>query len=101
MAEPLDWRLQGQETYLHGAQLQWKRYRARDDIREHDHCAFCWAKLVDPEFSAEHRGLAQGEEAVSEGYATTSEHVQGAEYHWICARCFSDFAEAFEWCVLP
>jgi len=33
---------------------------------------------------------------VSVGYTTTSKYDQGADYHWVCARCFSDFVEASE-----
>ena len=100
MTESSDWRLQGQDMYLRGVELQWKRYRAHSETWEHDHCSFCWTKFADPEFSAAHRELAAREDTLLEGYTTTSEHEQGADYHWVCARCFSDFAEAFEWRVV-
>ena len=80
-----DWRLSGQERYLQGAALIRKRYRAKSAEWEHDHCAFCWAKFPDE---------------ATEGYATTAEHPQGADYHWVCERCFDDFADLFEWRVV-
>ncbi len=100
MTESSDWRLQGQDAYLRGVELQWKRYRAHSETWEHDHCSFCWTKFADPEFSTAHRELAGREDTLVEGYTTTSEHEQGADYHWVCARCFSDFADAFEWRVV-
>ena len=81
MVDPGDWRLQGQEKYLQGAQLMrraWRPYPKKPDW-DHDHCAFCWAK-----FSA-----APDDE--HEGYCTLD------EYHWICATCFEDFREMFAW----
>jgi hypothetical protein len=46
-----DWRLRGQERYLRGAVLVWKRYRARSESWDHDHCSFCWATFMDPDLS--------------------------------------------------
>jgi hypothetical protein len=96
-----DWRLCGQERYLAGAAWVRRRYRARSERWEHDHCEFCWAKFMDPDFSPEHRRFIQEHpEVLTEGYATTAEHAQGAEYYWVCEPCFSDFAERFCWRVL-
>lgn len=47
MVDSDDWRLHGQEKYLQGITLTWKRYRAPSATWDHDHCAFCWAKFVD------------------------------------------------------
>jgi hypothetical protein len=95
-----DWRLTGQEAYLQGALFVRKPYRAYSEKWEHDHCAFCWAKFMDPTFSAEHRGQVEAEpEILTEGYATTDEHRQGAGYHWVCPRCYDDFKERFDWRV--
>lgn len=97
-----DWRLGGQESYLRGASLVWRRYRARSETWDHDHCVFCWAKFLDPEFSEFYRRQAAEHPDIQvEGYTTTAEHEHGADYHWICKLCFDDFAEHFQWRVLP
>jgi hypothetical protein len=92
MAEP-DWRLTNQEKYLKGAGLAWARYRAPSETWAHDHCAFCWAKFMEPG-----AGVA---DTLSEGYTTTVEHEHGARCHWICGTCFDDFAARFEWQLEP
>ena len=84
-----DWRLNFQERYLKGAALEWKRYRAWSRTWDHDHCEFCGAKFSEDQ-----------PDALREGYTTTGEHANGAEYHWICRGCFDDFAELFEWRVV-
>ena len=81
MVESGDWRLQGQERYLHGVQLirrEWRVY-PENPKWDHDHCAFCWAKFA---------ALPEAEHV---GYCTLD------EYHWICATCFEDFREKFAW----
>jgi hypothetical protein len=96
-----DWRLTGQASYLQGAALTWKRYRAWSETWEHDHCAFCWAKFMDPDFSEAHRRfIEEHPEVLTEGYATTAEHEGGADGHWVCRPCFDDFADLFEWRVV-
>jgi hypothetical protein len=96
-----DWRLRDQEHYLAGAQWVRKRYRAHSETWEHDHCEFCWAKFMDPDFSAEHRSFVeQHREVLIEGYATTAEHSRGADYFRVCPSCFGDFAERFGWRVV-
>jgi hypothetical protein len=72
-----DWRLQGQERYLAGVRLYWRKY---EDIRKeqnHDHCEFCWRKF----------SLAP--EDLNEGYTTQD------AYHWVCRDCFEDFGHLF------
>lgn len=97
-----DWRLTGQESGLHGAELSWKRYHAHSQTWEHEHCVFCWAKFMDPDFSEAHfQHIAEHPEVLTEGYTTTDTHAEGAAYHWICKPCFDDFAERFEWRVVP
>lgn len=78
-----DWRLQGQEKYLHGVPVWWKTYTRYRESWDHDHCAFCWAKFSEDE---------QAEER--EGYATEG------DYHWICNLCFEDFKDSFAWQVI-
>jgi hypothetical protein len=53
---------------------------------------------MDPEFSPEHRQwIADHAEVLTEGYATTAAHRDGADYHWVCAVCFDDFRNRFGW----
>ena len=100
--EDTDWRLAGQESFLQGAHLTRKPYRAWSDTREHDHCTFCWAKFMDPNFSEGHRQhIAEHPDVLTEGYTTTASHKRGADYYWICPACFDDFAERFAWHVVP
>jgi hypothetical protein len=90
-----DWRLdRGQDAYLQGATLVRKPFRG-----EHDHCEFCWAKFVDPEFSAAHARLGDEDaEVLAEGYAAVGTGPGGEDdYHWICNRCYEDFRERFAW----
>jgi len=101
-ADEDDWRLTDQETWLHGAELTWKRYHARSETWEHEHCVFCWARFMDPAYYEGHRRhIAEHPEVLTEGYTTTASHEQGADYHWICKPCFDDFAERFAWRVVP
>jgi hypothetical protein len=89
VADPNDRRLTNQDQYLLRAALTWRRYRARSETWEHDHCALCGAKFMDPELSEAHRQhIAEHPDVFTEGYTTTAEHEQGAEYHWICKPCF-------------
>jgi hypothetical protein len=119
-----DWRLRGQERYLQGATLLRKRYKAWSPDWEHDHCEFCWAKFIDPNFSADQARLtAEHPEVLSEGYAVQGRQpdeagpfmgrVYGAgqidekvpsatptDYWWVCPKYVGEFAERFEWTVL-
>jgi len=91
----------GQDAYLQGAALTWKLYRARSATWEHDHCEFCSAKFMDPNFSEAHRHfIVEHPDVLTEGYATTAEHAKGAEYYWVCKPCFDDFADLFQWRVV-
>ncbi len=98
MAED-DWRLTGQDRYLKGISLTHKPYRVYSEKWEHDHCAFCGAKFIDPSFSDAHRKLADDPAVQIAGYTTTADYRRGAEYEWICESCFADFVEEFEWKV--
>ena len=101
VADHNDRRLTNQDQYLLRAALTWRRYRARSETWEHDHCAFCWAKFMDPEFSEAHRQhIAEHPDVFTEGYTTIAEHEQGAEYHWICKPCFDDFVDRFQWRIV-
>ena len=101
MADDTDWRLTNQDHHLQGAALKWKRYRVWSETWEHDHCEFCWAKFMDPDFSEDHRQyIAEHADVLTEGYTTTAEHEHGAEYHWICKPCFDDFVDRFQWRIV-
>jgi hypothetical protein len=82
-----DWRLQGQEVYLTGAELCRRPYRRypKNPSWDHDHCEFCWAKFM----------VEDHPETLHEGYSTLD------EYRWICDQCFNDFREMFQWRVVP
>ena len=41
-----DWRRQGQEKYLKGKSVSWKKYSIHSDFWKHDHCSFCRAKFM-------------------------------------------------------
>jgi hypothetical protein len=76
----MDWRLQGQERYLHRVQLTHRSYEPLGS-NDHDHCEFCSVKFTTkPE-----------PETMTEGYATADRS------RWICGRCFTDFRHQFEW----
>ncbi len=74
-----DWRRLGQEEYLKGVKLYYKKYKAYSEKWDHDHCEFCWEK-----FSEKGEGLKSG-------YTTAD------NYYWICDQCYNDFKEEFEW----
>ena len=104
MADERDWRLRGQQSYLQGATLVGKRYRAKSANTEHDHCEFCWTKFMDPSFSSEHaRYVEEHPDVLVAGYAVQGgKTIHGIEddYWWICPPCVHDFASRFEWTVL-
>lgn len=81
-----DWRLQGQERYLSGVTLTYRRYRRypKDPDWDHDHCSFCWAKFMVEDYP----------DVLHDGYCTLD------DYHWICTNCFADFHERFGWTVV-
>jgi hypothetical protein len=78
MASQDDWRRAGQERYLRGASFTRESYRPPRPEWDHDHCAFCWATFA-----------AGATAEVTEGYRT----LDGT--HWICPKCWSDFAGEF------
>ena len=82
MADDNDWRLQGQERYLHGAVLVRRQYRrSRSNLDwDHDRCEFCWTR-----FAPQKR-----EGCASEGFHTE-------DHRWICESCYEDFKVIFDW----
>ena len=81
-----DWRLMGQEHFLAGADLVWRRYRRypNNPRWDHDHCEFCGAKFL----------VGELPDVLHEGYCTLD------EYRWICKSCFADFRDQFQWKVV-
>ena len=79
--ERRDWRLRGQESYLHGRAWSRRRYaRPRPDW-DHDHCCFCNAKFME----------TSAPDVLNEGCATED------SYYWVCLPCFDDFKAKFAW----
>jgi hypothetical protein len=96
-----DWRRGGQEKYLLGATLTWRRYQALRKTWEHEHCEFCWAKFLDANFSrAAAEALAADPELLAEGYTEAPGGSLPPGEHWICRPCFEDFREEFGWTVV-
>ena len=89
MAE--DWRRDVLETlpYLRGQSFARKPYKAYRADWEHDHCAVCGVKLMEP-------GV-DGEDIKHEGYAITSEYQHGGDYEWVCAECFAASQDVMDW----
>lgn len=77
-----DWRLQGQEKYLLGVPLRFKKYSDRKALTDHDHCEFCGSKFSD---------TIEG--SLKEGYTTLN------DYWWICKDCYADFKADFKWVI--
>ena len=78
-----DWRDTGQEDYLMGVKLFFKKYSTYSETWDHDHCDFCKAKLS-----------VLMPDCETEGFATED------NYRWICKRCFEDFKDHFKWEVI-
>ena len=78
-----DWRLHGQEKYLSGVSLTWKKYKKWSETWDHDHCSFCMATFMEK----------TGTDILTEGYATSD------NYYWICKTCFEDFKTLFHWSI--
>jgi hypothetical protein len=68
-----DWRLTNQEKYLKGAALRLSRFVVRPGKPEwdHEHCDFCWAKIV------EEKRKGEGDDLLIEAYATEDHHQLG------------------------
>ena len=81
MPDKDDWRRQGQERYLRGATLLFKKYFSPREGWDHDHCEFCGAKFME---------TGNGKN-LTEGYATEN------NYRWVCRECFDDFKSEFKW----
>ena len=84
----------GQERYLRSATLRWKTYHRWSEHWTHDHCEFCGTIFLTPDDP--HREP----DALHEGYATVAHGEFPDDYHWICAKCYADFNDIFDWEVV-
>jgi hypothetical protein len=80
-----DWRLQGQEKYLKGKILKWKKYNKPRPGWDHDHCEFCWQKIAEEQDKIKN--------SINEAYCDESCNK------WVCPTCYEDFKISFEWSV--
>lgn len=76
-----DWRLWDQMTYLYRSTIKFSTFRAKS-LEDHAHCAFCWEEISEFPYTQ------------NAGYCTLDER------HWICATCFHDFKDMFEWTLV-
>ena len=92
--DPDHWGQSGQEDiFPPGTTLELRPYRTHKASWDHDHCIFCWAKLMDPELSeASRRAVENDPEILTSGY--TAGPVGG---EWVCPSCFDEFVERFGW----
>jgi len=83
-----DWRLTNQAKYLTGVTLRLSRFNVAVDKPEwdHEHCEFCWAKIV------EENRKKPDDDLLVEAYAT--------EDRLRCPKCFEDFREMFQWKII-
>ena len=83
-----DWRLTGQEKYIEGIQLRFVEFRKRvgREDWDHEHCEFCWQKIVERADMVKYDA-----EVICEAYCNEFEN------RWICPTCFRDFHERFGW----
>ena len=79
-----DWRLMGQGRFLRGRRMKWMAWRSFRPGWDHDHCEFCGAEISDRPVD-EHTEF-------NAAWVTADD-----EYHWVCPRCFDDFATRFAW----
>jgi hypothetical protein len=94
-----DWRLTGHHEDLHGASLVRTDYRTGAKWLK-DHCRFCSAPFVDPTASEELAQFARNDARVqTSGYTPLRSGPQDYDDQadWICAQCFDDFHEHFNW----
>ncbi len=79
-----DWRLTGQEEFLHNKTLIYCLYQNNHSSKSiHEHCIFCWHKFM------EH--CDNTKDCSDRGYCTKDKK------YWICEECFLDFKEMFGW----
>lgn len=80
------WRVDN-ARHLAGARLHRRGYTRYSETWDHDHCAACFTKFA--EFD--------GPDIQHIGYATGDDYKFGANYEWVCPKCFSDLKPALGW----
>ena len=90
MDHKADWRIDNCRS-IEGETFRRKKYKARSEQWDHDHCMACFAKFAD----------FTGPDILHEGYTTTAESKWGEDYHWLCVECFGDLREAMAWREIP
>ncbi len=83
-----DWRLVGQEKWLKGIELHYTEFRKRQGREDwdHEHCEFCWQKIVGRADLNKYKS-----DVICEAY------TDEVGYRWICPTCFHDFQSRFDW----
>ena len=79
-----NWRLFGQDQYLHGLELAFRQYSSSKHSHPSDYCEFC---------SREFAEFSTGPDVLTEGYSSRN------GFRWICRTCFDDFKAEFKWRV--
>jgi hypothetical protein len=96
-----DWRRTGQEEYLTGVRLTWKRFQAYSGNWDHEHCEFCWKKFLDENYAPWMREALSSPSPEHTGFGFTNlrDDHHPAGRHWICRDCFDEFLPEFGWAV--
>jgi hypothetical protein len=81
-----DWRIDFAEG-LRGQPLRHQLWRRWSDKWDHDHCTACNAEFA--EFD--------GPDIQKVGFATTESYKHGAQYDWICEKCFAELKQELGW----
>jgi hypothetical protein len=72
---------------LAGVKRHKRQYARYSETWDHDHCAACMAKFAE----------LDGPDILHEGYATGDDDVKGANYEWVCAKCFTELQPVLGW----
>ena len=81
-----DWRV-ATARHLAGLKLRRKPYQRYSESWDHDHCVACSAKFA--EFD--------GPDVQHVGPTTGDDYKFGADYEWVCPRCFSELQPVLGW----
>jgi hypothetical protein len=92
----------GQERYLRALSFTWKAYQAYSGNWEHEHCKFCWAKFVDPNYAAwmKEKIDAGARDHLAAGYTNLRDGDTASGTYWVCEQCFADFLPEFGWTLI-
>ena len=74
-----DWRIMGQEGYLIGKTLQYRRFDRKLVREDFDQCEFCWEVFDEDKNNP------------------LPAYFEPTGQYWICETCFRDFREHFFW----